>query len=98
MWYRAVGSIVTLILSLLTAPLAAYTQPVGKVWRIGYLIGGSGGISEGFRQGLRALGYVEGQHITIEYREADGKLERLPDLAAELVRLPVDVLVTPGTP
>jgi putative ABC transport system substrate-binding protein len=52
---------------------------------------------EGFQQGLRELGYVEGQNVTIEYRWADGKLDRLPGLARELVRLPVDVLVTVGT-
>ena len=54
------------------------------------------GVDEAFRQGLRDLGYIEGQNITIEYRHADNQLERLADLAAELVRLPVDVLVTPG--
>jgi putative tryptophan/tyrosine transport system substrate-binding protein len=59
---------------------------------------GSGGIPEAFRQGLRELGYIEGQNIAFEPRSADGKLDRLPDLAAELVRLPVDVLVTGGTP
>jgi putative ABC transport system substrate-binding protein len=98
MWYSAVGCIGTLILSLLMAPLAARAQPAGKVWRIGYLVGSSASINEAFRQGLRDLGYVEGQNIAFAYRSADGKLDRLPDLAAELVRLPVDVLVTQGTP
>jgi putative ABC transport system substrate-binding protein len=99
MWYSAVGSIVTLMLSLLAVPLATHAQPAGKVWRIGYLgLAGSEEIPEAFRQGLRELGYVEGQNIVIEYRSADGKFERLPDLAAELVRLPVDVMVTPGNP
>src|SRR5262249_14677798 len=96
MWYSAVGAIVTLTLSLLAVPLAAAAQPAGKVWRIGYLGAGSGRLHEAFRQGLRDLGYVEGQHITIEERGADNQLDRLPVLAAELVRLPVDVMVTGG--
>jgi putative tryptophan/tyrosine transport system substrate-binding protein len=53
---------------------------------------------EVFRQGLRQLGYVEGKNILIEYRYAEGKLDRLPDLAAELVRLKVDLIVTASTP
>ena len=52
----------------------------------------------GFRQGMLELGYVEGQHFVIEYRSADGRVERYPDLAAELVRLKVDAIVTRGTP
>ena len=96
MGYSAIGAIVTLILSLLAVPLAAAVPPVGKVWRIGYLDAGSGRIPEAFRQGLRDLGYVEGQNLTIESRFAEGQLERLPELAAELVRLPVDILVTAG--
>ena len=55
-------------------------------------------VVEAFRQGLRELGYVEGQNIVLEYRWAEGQLERLPALAAELVRLKVDVIVTDGTP
>src|SRR4030095_2601930 len=96
MWYSAVGSIVALILSLLAVPRAAAAPPAGKVWRIGYLVAGFGTIHEAFPQGLRDLGYIEGQNITIEYRHADNQLERLADLAAELVRLPVDILVTTG--
>src|SRR5262249_6200260 len=96
MWYSAVGSIVTLLLSLLAVPHAAVAQPAGKVWRLGFLVAGVGRIPEAFRQGLRDLGYVEGQNIAIEYRYADNQLDRLPDLAAELVRLPVDVIVTGG--
>jgi putative tryptophan/tyrosine transport system substrate-binding protein len=85
-----------LTLALCVAPLAAEAQPAEKVWRIGYLVAGFGRIDEAFRQGLRDLGYVEGENLTIEYRHADNQLERLADLAAELVRLPVDVLVTAG--
>jgi len=93
-----VGLIGILALGLLSAPLAANAQSAGKVWRIGYLLSGSGGIPEAFRQGLRELGYVEGRNLAFEPRGADSKLDRLPALAAELVRLPVDVLVTDGTP
>src|SRR5262245_29638528 len=88
-------------LGLLAAPLAADAQPAGKrVPRIGYLDGGSlSAISvriEALRQGLRELGYVEGQDIAFEWRTAEGKADRLPGLAAELVRLKVDVIVTGG--
>ena len=54
--------------------------------------------TEAFRQGLRELGYVEGKNISIEYRFAEGKLDRLPALAAELVRLKVDLIITSGPP
>jgi putative ABC transport system substrate-binding protein len=90
-------------LSLLVAPLAVEAQAVGKMYRIGIL----GNIPlthpEGARlwgtfiQGLRDLGYVEGQNITIEYRFSEGQYERLPAFAADLVRLQVDVIVAPAT-
>ena len=85
------------VLLLLAAPLAGEAQEPAKVARIGYLAAAlttNPHFPEGFRQGLRELGYVEGRNMVIEYRSADGQLERLPDLAAELVRLKVDVLVT----
>ena len=63
MWCSAVGCIVTLALSLLAAPLAAEAQPAGKVWRIGFLGYSSVSIPEPFREGLRELGYVEGQNM-----------------------------------
>jgi putative tryptophan/tyrosine transport system substrate-binding protein len=95
-----VALLVTLVLGLLSAPLTTEAQPPMKVPRIGYLSATSRAHAamnaEAFRQGLRELGYVEGQTIAIEYRYADGTLERLPELAAELIRLPVDVLVTAG--
>jgi putative tryptophan/tyrosine transport system substrate-binding protein len=96
MWYSAVGSIVALILSLLAVPRAAAAPLAGKVWRIGYLVASFGRVDEAFRQGLRDLGYIEGQNITIEYRHADNQLDRLADLAAELIHLPVDVIVVAG--
>ena len=87
---------------LLAAPLAAEAQQTGKVWRIGYLDQGSAARSasyvDGLRQGLRDLGWVEGRNIAIEVRFADGKTDQLPSLAAELVRLKVDVIVTSTTP
>jgi putative tryptophan/tyrosine transport system substrate-binding protein len=100
MWCSTVGVIVTLTLSLLAAPLATDAQPAGKVYRIGRLSSGSpigpNATLEPFRQGLRELGYIEGQNLVIEYRYAEGREERLPDLAAELVRLQVDVIVASG--
>jgi putative tryptophan/tyrosine transport system substrate-binding protein len=88
--------LITLALSLLVAPLCADAQPAAKVARIGYLspVGGAGSpTAEAFRQGLRELGYVEGHNIALEFRAAEGKGELLPVLAAELVQLPVDVIV-----
>jgi len=90
-----------LVLSLLAAPRATEGQQAGKIPRIGFLFFGSLGPSrelDAFRQGLRELGYTEGQNIVIEYRFASGRAERLPELATELARLKPDVLVTPGTP
>jgi putative ABC transport system substrate-binding protein len=81
---------------LLTAPLAAEGQEAGKVARIGYLafnLATSPHPDEAFRQGLRDLGYVEGRNIVIEYRDTEGKFERFPALAAELVSLKVDLIV-----
>jgi len=87
--------------ALLAAPLAGAAPQAGKVWRVGVLFYGSPGPSPelgAFRQGLREQGYIEGQDVTIEYRFASGRVGRLPELAAELVRLKPDVIVTPGTP
>jgi putative tryptophan/tyrosine transport system substrate-binding protein len=87
--------------SLLGAPLAVEAQEAAKIARIGYLginLATSPHVVEAFLQGLRDLGHVEGRNVVIEYRDAEGKLERLSVLAAELVALKVDVLVAPGTP
>jgi putative ABC transport system substrate-binding protein len=101
MWCSTVGVIVTLTLSLLAAPLGTDAQRVGKVYRIGWLSPGPpiepNPALEAFRQGLRDLGYVEGQNLVIEYRYAEVNPERLPDLAAELVRLKPDLIVTFAT-
>jgi ABC-type uncharacterized transport system substrate-binding protein len=86
---------------LLASPVVAHAQPVGKLPRVGYLFYGSPGPSpeiEAFRQGLRELGYIEGHSIAVEYRFASGQVERYPELAAELVRLKVDVIVASATP
>jgi putative ABC transport system substrate-binding protein len=93
---RAVG------LALLAAPLDARAQPARTVYRIGFLGGASAltyaPLVEALRQGLRDHGYLEGKTVTMEFRWAEGQYDRLPVLAAELVRLEVDVLVTQGTP
>jgi putative tryptophan/tyrosine transport system substrate-binding protein len=86
---------------LLAAPLAAEAQPAAKVWRIGVLSSGSPSAAiariDAFKQGLRELGYIEGQNLAIEYRWAEGREDRLSALAADLVRLTVDIIVTQGT-
>ena len=89
---------VTLIFGLLGAPLAADAQPVGKVYRIGWLdVGAPESVElKTFRKALEDLGYVEGRNIVVEYRGAERKLERLPDLAQELIRLKPDVIATRG--
>src|SRR5262249_57779600 len=93
----ALAFIIALALSVLAAPLAAEAQQPGKVARIGVLYPGTPSAAERLQamllQGLRDLGYVEGQNITFAYRYAEEQPERLPALAAELVRLPVDVIV-----
>jgi putative tryptophan/tyrosine transport system substrate-binding protein len=85
--------------SALAWPLAADAQQAGKIARIGYLASNltNQGPLEAFRQGLRDLGYVEGRNVVIEYRDAQGKLEPLQALAAELVALKVDVIVASST-
>jgi len=93
------GEIVAIGLTFALVGAVAQAQPQVKTPKIGYLgarpaAAGSG--YELFRREIRALGYVEGKNIAFEYRSADNKLDRLPALADELVRLKVDVIVTPG--
>jgi ABC-type uncharacterized transport system substrate-binding protein len=96
-----VGTIVLVLLSLLGASRLAAAPPAGGMPRVGVLVSTSAAVAapslEAFRQRLRALGYVEGQTLAVEYRFAEGRYDRLEDLAASLVRLPVDVLVA-GSP
>jgi len=99
---RLIGLAVIFTFSLVLAPLAAEGQQAGKIYRIGMLETTSMALNaanlDAFRQGLQELGYVEGRNFMIEYRSADGRRERFPELATELVRLKVDVILTRGTP
>jgi putative tryptophan/tyrosine transport system substrate-binding protein len=83
-------------------PLAARAQPMAKVWRVGMLETTAATLNaanlDAFRQALRQLGYVEGQNLIVEYRSGDGHIDRFPQLAAELVHLNVDIIITRGTP
>jgi putative ABC transport system substrate-binding protein len=93
---------ITVFGAALAWPAAARAQQSGKVWRIGVLETVSADMNaanfDSFRRGLHDLGYVERQNYLVEYRSADGRAERFPDLAAELVRLRVDLILTRGTP
>jgi ABC-type uncharacterized transport system substrate-binding protein len=97
---RLIGRVI-LALSLTLAPVVAAAQPAGKAWRVGVLTTGNPHSAppanwDGFLQGLRESGYVEGQNIAIEQRYAEGKPELFPDRAADLVRLKVDVIFARG--
>jgi ABC-type uncharacterized transport system substrate-binding protein len=93
MWPRTIGCLIALALGLLVVPFATAAQ-TRKIARIGLLDYAPSW--EPFRHALRELGYREGENLYLEYRPTEGRRERLPELAAELVRLPVDVLVTSG--
>ena len=101
---KPIALVVGLALGLVATPLPAEAQPPKQIPRIGMLRVDAPsdprgqGLTEAFRQGLRELGYVEGKNITIDYRHAEGKLDRLPGLVAELVGLRPTVIVTQGTP
>jgi ABC-type uncharacterized transport system, periplasmic component len=87
--------------TILAVPLASFAQQQGKIWRIGYLATSDPATSpqlDVFRDGLRERGYVEGKNLTIEYRWAEGSIERRPELAIELVNLKVEVIFAFGTP
>jgi putative ABC transport system substrate-binding protein len=90
--------LLTSLAGALAAPCAAGAQPAGKVWRIGFLPFSTCPAHDLFRSALRNLGYVEGGNVVVECRAAAGQGERLPDAAAELARLKIDVLVAQGTP
>src|SRR5215468_3753696 len=96
---KVVGLVICALLFALYS--SAHAQQTGKVARIGYLVAASpssnAARTEAFRQGLRELGYVEGKNIVVEYRYAEGRADRERELAAELVRLKVDVIVTGGS-
>ncbi len=95
----AAGLIALLVLGMLAGPPAAAGQQAGRVPRLGILRPGLplDPYLEAFRRGLRELGYVEGRNLLVEYRWAHGRTDRLPELAAELVRLKVDVIMVGGT-
>jgi putative ABC transport system substrate-binding protein len=98
MWCSAVRVMVAFTLSLLAAPLATDAQPAAHIPKVGWLDWGGRAdkahLHAAFLQGLRELGYVEGQNLVLARRDAEGQLDQLPALAVELVRLPVDVIVT----
>src|SRR2546425_5277991 len=97
---KATAFLVLLAFGLLVAPLPATAQPPGKVYRIGYL--GTdpppAHLWEALLDGLRERGYSEGRNLVFERRFSEGKAERFPELAAELVRLRVDCIIVPTTP
>jgi putative ABC transport system substrate-binding protein len=101
-----IGLMMILALGVLAAPLSSDAQPAGKIRRIGFLTLAATPESSvdsaarvtAFRQGLREFGWIEGQNIAIEYRWAAGQPDRLPALAEELVRLPVDLIVVSANP
>src|SRR6266850_321477 len=102
-WLSTRGLLVTLALGMLWAPSPSLAQSVAKMPRIGILTRvfdphAPSSLYEVFRQGLRDLGYVEGQSIALEYRSAEGQDERFSALAAELVRLKVDIILAESAP
>jgi putative ABC transport system substrate-binding protein len=97
MWRTTIVTLITLALGISGMPHVPHAQPPGKVYRVGYLNVGDG-IDKAFREALPQLGYIEGQNLVLEGRFARGQSERLPALAAELVQLGVDVIVTISTP
>ena len=100
MWLNIVGLLVTFVCSTLAVPLPTKAQPSTKIPRVGILRHDAppNRFIDDLRQGLHELGYMEGQNLLLELRWAEGQLERLSALAAELVSLPVDVIVTSGPP
>ncbi len=101
---RRLALILAFAMAFVIAPFAVEAQQTGKVWRIGFLtlglrpVPGSSPTFDAFVRGLRDLGYVEGRNVALEIRYAEGRTERFPALAAELVSLKIDVLVVVSTP
>src|SRR6185295_6661232 len=93
---KAVSSSIVVAVILLALAVIAEAQQAKKIPMIGYLAGAGSGPSPVFMQGLRDLGYVEGKNIAFVFRTTEGKNERYSDLAAELVRLNVDIIVVGG--
>jgi putative ABC transport system substrate-binding protein len=100
--FRNLKSAILICAMLFALCASAEAQQAAKIFRIGFLdsstASGMAGLLEAFWQEMRKLGWIEGKNITIEYRFAEQKPERLPELAAELVRLKVDLIVVTGTP
>ena len=94
--------LIVVIVMQLAVGMIAHAQQAGKISRIGFLdsstSSGMAGLVEAFRQELSKLGWIEGKNIAIEYRFGEQQNERLPELAADLVRLKVDLIVVAGTP
>src|SRR6185436_18725710 len=103
-WGEAMKNILSilLVIAVMGVGAMAQAQQTGKIFRIGFLdnstASGSAVLLEAFRQELSKLGWIEGKNITVEYRFAEGKNERLPELAADLVRLKVDLIVVTVAP
>ena len=99
---RRIGLAVVLISCLVLAPLVAEVQPAERVYRVGVILTGASDVAQhlnkSLNKGLRELGYVEGKNLAFERRSAEGQPERLPRLAAELVQLNLDVIVTGSNP
>jgi putative tryptophan/tyrosine transport system substrate-binding protein len=91
-------AVVAGIVGLLAGASTVKAQPTGKVFKIGFVGGGSQAPAQAVLEGLRDLGYVEGQNLVFERRFAEGKLDRLPELVIELIRLHVELIVVVGTP
>ena len=91
---------VMLVITFVICAAVAHAQQTGKIRRIGFLdnssASGNAPLLETFRQEMRKLGWIEGKNFTFEYRYADGQFDRLPDLAADLVRLKVDLILVSG--
>ena len=99
---RKLAGILAVVVTIALSGVVAQAQQTGKIFRIGFLDSSTASrmalLVDAFRQELRKLGWIEGKNFNIEYRFAEGKPERAPDLAAELVRLKVDLIVTTAAP